>query len=310
MGNLLYKNIKEVFIMKIQRKEKKKILILLVTLLLIAIISYFNRSFAMKNYQEVEFATGLVTARALNVRQGPSLSYKVISKVYKNQYIRVFAKIDNWYIIQTDKDIVGAVYADYVKPIYPAKQTSNEAETSTEIEQTEQVETKPEESTQSNAETENKQEEQTNNAQEENVINVSTSEKENTTSELTADEKEIYDAINGAREEAGLALLQIDDDLQNICRIKAQEMVEKEYFSHQSPTYGSPFEMLKKEQISYKVAGENIAGNSDNKKAVEAWMNSESHKSNIINNSYNYTGIAVVNSPKYGKIYVQMFIGR
>lgn len=296
--------------MKIQRKEKKKFFILLVTILLIAIISYFNRSFAMKNYQEVEFATGLVTARALNVRQGPSLSYKVISKVYKNQYIRVFAKIDNWYIIQTDKDIVGAVYADYVKPIYPANKTKDEVETSIEIEQAEQVETKPEESEQNNAKKETEGKEQTDSAQEEKEINVSTSDEDNTTSVLTADEKEIFDAINRAREEAGLASLKIDDDLQNICRIKAQEMVEKGYFSHQSPTYGSPFEMLKKEQISYKVAGENIAGNSDNKKAVDAWMNSESHKSNIINNSYNYTGVAVVNSQKYGKIYVQMFIGR
>ena len=87
-------------------------------------------------------------------------------------------------------------------------------------------------------------------------------------------------------------------------------MVEKNYFSHDSPTYGSPFDMLKSNNIEYKVAGENIAGNTSNQKAVEAWLGSENHKKNIINNSYNYTGIAVVNSEKYGKIYVQMFIGR
>lgn len=108
----------------------------------------------------------------------------------------------------------------------------------------------------------------------------------------------------------GLEALSIDDDLQNICRIKAKEMVDKNYFSHSSPEYGSPFEMLKENGIIYKVAGENIAGNSENSKAVDAWMNSKNHKANIINKSYNYTGIAVVNSPKYGKIYVQMFIGR
>ena len=104
--------------------------------------------------------------------------------------------------------------------------------------------------------------------------------------------------------------LKIDDDLQNVCRIKAMEMVEKDYFSHTSPIYGTPFEMLKKEGIVYKVAGENIAGNIENEKAVEAWMSSENHKANILNNSYNYTGIAVVDSKKYGKIYVQMFIGK
>ena len=87
-------------------------------------------------------------------------------------------------------------------------------------------------------------------------------------------------------------------------------MVQKDYFSHNSPQYGSPFDMIKSNGIVYKVAGENIAGNIENAKAIDAWMNSENHKANILNKSYNYTGIAVVSSPKYGKIYVQMFIGR
>lgn len=104
--------------------------------------------------------------------------------------------------------------------------------------------------------------------------------------------------------------MQIDNELQNVARIKANDMVDNNYFSHTSPTYGSPFDMIKNFGISYKTAGENIAGNSSNSKAVNAWMNSEGHKANILNNSYNYTGLAVVNSPKYGKIYVQMFIGR
>ena len=97
---------------------------------------------------------------------------------------------------------------------------------------------------------------------------------------------------------------------ENVARIKAQDMVNSGYFSHTSPTYGSPFDMLKSFKVSYRTAGENIAGNSTNTGAVNAWMNSEGHKANILNNSYNYTGIAVVSSPKYGKIYVQMFIGR
>lgn len=87
-------------------------------------------------------------------------------------------------------------------------------------------------------------------------------------------------------------------------------MVDNNYFSHTSPTYGSPFDMMKSYGISYKTAGENIAGNSSNSGAVEAWMNSEGHKANILNSNYNYTGLAVVSSPKYGKIFVQMFIGK
>lgn len=127
---------------------------------------------------------------------------------------------------------------------------------------------------------------------------------------LTEDEKEILELINKQRTDNGLNPLAIDDELQNVARLKAQDMIDNNYFAHQSPTYGSPFDMMKNNQISYRTAGENIAGNSENTKAVEAWMNSESHKNNILNNSYTYTGIAVVTSPKYGKIYVQMFIGK
>lgn len=98
--------------------------------------------------------------------------------------------------------------------------------------------------------------------------------------------------------------------MQRVARIKAQDMVDNKYFDHNSPTYGSPFDMLKSFKISYKAAGENIAGNSSNSAAVTAWMNSSGHKANILNGNYNYTGIGVVKSPKYGKMYVQLFIGK
>lgn len=120
----------------------------------------------------------------------------------------------------------------------------------------------------------------------------------------------MFDLINAKRVANGLSALKIDDEVQNVARIKAQDMVDNNYFSHTSAIYGSPFDMLKSYGISYKTAGENIAGNSSNSGAVNAWMNSEGHKANILNSSFNYTGIGVVNSSKYGKIYVQMFIGQ
>ena len=95
-----------------------------------------------------------------------------------------------------------------------------------------------------------------------------------------------------------------------MARIKAQDMVDNNYFSHNSPTYGSPFQMLSSFKISYKTAGENIAGNSSNSAAVTAWMNSSGHKANILNSSFNYTGIGVVSNSKYGKVYVQIFLGK
>jgi len=131
-----------------------------------------------------------------------------------------------------------------------------------------------------------------------------------TTASLSADEQEVFDLINQQRINNGLSALVINQELQAVARDKAQDMVDNNYFSHTSPVYGSPFDMIKNYGITYKAAGENIAGNSSNSGAVTAWMNSEGHKANILSNSFNYTGIGVVNSSKYGKIYVQMFIGK
>ena len=127
---------------------------------------------------------------------------------------------------------------------------------------------------------------------------------------MSTDEKEVFNLINTQRNNNGLPSLKIDSEVQKVARIKAQDMADNNYFSHTSPTYGSPFDMLKSFKVSYKTAGENIAGNSSNSGAVNAWMNSSGHKANILNSSFNYTGIGVVSSNKYGKIFVQMFIGK
>lgn len=247
-----------------KKMEKKKIFILIITIAIIIAIGASYHVLGMQHYQTVDFSTGLVTADTLNVRQGPGTNYNIIAKVYKNEYIRVFARIGNWYVIQTDKDFVGAVSVDYIKPIYAS--TDNNS------------------NTQGNA--------------------------TNSTLELTEDEKEVFNLINQERQKAGLTALKMDEEVQNVARIKAKDMVDSNYFSHTSPIYGSPFEMLKNFKINYKAAGENIAGNSTNQKAVEAWMNSPGHKANILSTNYNYTGIGIVKSQKYGKIYVQMFTGK
>lgn len=131
----------------------------------------------------------------------------------------------------------------------------------------------------------------------------------NTTS-LSNDEKEVFDLINIQRNNNGLTSLKLDTEALNVARIKAKDMVDNNYFSHNSPTYGSPFQMLNSFKVTYKTAGENIAGNSSNSGAVNAWMNSSGHKANILNSSFNYTGIGVIKSSKYGKIYVQIFLGK
>ena len=229
----------------------------------------------MQHYYKLDFSTGLVTATKLNVRSGPGTGYSVVTTVNKNEYIRVFAGVGDWYIVQVEGDYVGAVSKKYIKPIYPNSTGSGN-------------------NTGTNSGSNNSSGNNTN-AQNSN---------------LTADEKEVFDLINKQRTNNGLKALTIDLEVQKVARIKAQDMVNNNYFSHTSPTYGSPFDMLKSFKISYKTAGENIAGNSSNSAAVNAWMNSSGHKANILNSGFNYTGIGVVSSPKYGKMYVQMFIGK
>ena len=232
-------------------------------LIILSIFTFFvlpTKSLAMTNYENVGTTTGLVNTTALNVRMGPGTMFKTVGTIYKNEYVRVFAKIGTWYVVQTDSDIIGAVSTKYIKLIYP-----------------------------------------TNNDNTNNTTNQKG---------LTTEEQEVFDLVNKQRTDNGLKALKVDSNLQKVAKGKANDMVKNNYFAHNSPTYGSPFDMMKKFGISYKSAGENLAGNSTGKRAVDAWMNSEGHRANILNSSFNYTGVAVVESSKYGRIYVQMFIGR
>ena len=84
-------------------------------------------------------------------------------------------------------------------------------------------------------------------------------------------------------------------------------MHDNQYFSHTSPTYGSPFDMMKQFGISYRTAGENIAmGQQSPQAVVDAWMNSEGHRANILNSSYTQIGMGYVADGNY---WSQMFIG-
>ena len=129
-------------------------------------------------------------------------------------------------------------------------------------------------------------------------------------SESQIDDKvnELLNLINNEREKNGLIKLQILPRLQEIAMTKAEDMVKNNYFSHESPNYGNPFDMMKNFGITYKSAGENIAGNSSIEGAFNSWLSSENHKQNILSTAYNYIGIGITPSEKYGYIIVAMFI--
>lgn len=120
----------------------------------------------------------------------------------------------------------------------------------------------------------------------------------------------VLSLINNARAENGMAPLSTLELLDSTAKAKAKDMVTNDYFSHNSPTYGSPFNMMKNAGITFKTAGENIAGNSSVEKAVNSWLLSDTHKANILSNAYNFVGIGVEKSDTYGYVIVVMFIGK
>ena len=105
--------------MKVKKLNKKKISVLIIMGIFLLTIVKITTSYGMQNYYNVGFTTGLVTATNLNVRSGPGSQYKIIATVKKNEYIRVFAGVGDWYIVQVEGDYVGVVSKKYVKAIYP-----------------------------------------------------------------------------------------------------------------------------------------------------------------------------------------------
>jgi len=129
-----------------------------------------------------------------------------------------------------------------------------------------------------------------------------------TTSALSAYEQKVVDLTNQERAKNGLAAIKIDTALSKVAREKSLDMSKNGYFSHTSPTYGSPFDMMKQFGISYQYAGENIAmGQRTPEEVVQAWMNSEGHRKNILSANFNYIGVGYVESGNY---WTQMFIGK
>jgi len=119
----------------------------------------------------------------------------------------------------------------------------------------------------------------------------------------------IFQLLNNERAKAGLNSLVYNTALNGLAFMKCREMVEKSYFSHQSPTYGSPFDMIRSNGISYICAGENLAIDSNADYAHTAWMNSPEHRKNILHRSFTQVGIGVHPKGNGSYTYAQLFIG-
>ena len=127
-------------------------------------------------------------------------------------------------------------------------------------------------------------------------------------SSVTTYEQEVIRLVNEIRKENGLKTLTYDWELARVARYKSQDMQDNKYFAHNSPVYGTPFQMIKSFGISYRSAGENIAkGYATPQAVVNAWMNSSGHRANILNASYTRIGVGYVAGGNY---WTQMFISK
>jgi len=125
---------------------------------------------------------------------------------------------------------------------------------------------------------------------------------------VTDEEYEMLRLINGVRQEQGLDLLELDMELTRVARRKALDMIDNNYFDHNSPTYGTPFDMIENYNIEYSLAGENLADSYSIEEAFQSLMASPDHRENIIKSRYDRVGNGFVKTKNGGFMIVQLFI--
>lgn len=132
----------------------------------------------------------------------------------------------------------------------------------------------------------------------------------NPTGEYAKFQQEVVDLVNKERTSRGLKPVTFNTELSKVATLKSQDMIDKNYFDHNSPTYGSPFDMMKKFGISYKAAGENIAmGQKTPQEVMNSWMKSSGHRKNILSPDFTELGVGVASNGS-SLYWTQMFIGK
>lgn len=122
-------------------------------------------------------------------------------------------------------------------------------------------------------------------------------------------EQQVVDLVNKERAAVGLPALKVNSQLSAVAEKKAEDLRDKNYFDHQSQTYGSPFDMMRQFGITYTAAGENIArGQKTPSEVMNGWMNSPGHRANILNSSYTEIGVGYVTDSRGTTYWVQHFI--
>src|SRR5690625_4858463 len=191
------------------------------------------------------------------------------------------------------------------------QENTNEVKPKQETEQPKQEEPKQESEQEPQKDQADSQQEQPKQEAEAPVQQTEQKQEEQTQSEsqqLNAFEQEVVELTNKEREKQGLNPLKVDDELSKVAREKSRDIKANNYFSHDSPTYGSPFDMMEQYGISYRTAGENIAkGQRTPEEVVNGWMNSDGHRANILSGDFTHIGVGYV---EQGNHWTQQFIGK
>lgn len=261
-----------------------------------------------------------ITANAANVRSGCDAGSPVLQSTSQNDTLDVVSQVENWYAVKLPENQIGFVSADQCTPIVADTNTNTNTAAGTQNNQVAALTTENQDSTDgkgtSNTPNGNEPDNTPATTPEDTNATGTTNQQKNTAktnnnqASLSDEENQMVKLVNEARAQNNLPALQIDIELANVARIKAQDMIDNNYFSHNSPTYGSPFDMLKDFGVEYVKAGENIAGNQSVEQAEEALMNSPGHRANILGEEYTHIGIGIKDGGQYGKMFSQMFISK
>lgn len=228
-----------------------------------------------------------ITADNANVRSGCNSTAPVLQTSSKDNNLDVVSQVADWFAVKLPNNQIGFVSKDQCKPVVAEdKKPEIPQQTAGAAPQAAQGGTTPGGTT------------------------PKTPSAKNDKGTLTSQEQEMINLVNQARAQNNVPALTMDMSLTNVARVKAQDMIDNNYFSHNSPKYGSPFDMMKSFGIHYVQAGENIAGNQSVANAHNSLMNSPGHRKNILSPDFTHIGIGIKKGGPYGYMFSQMFVSK
>lgn len=234
-----------------------------------------------------------VTVDQANIRTGCSNDASIVQTSNKDNTFDVLNQVSDWFAVKLSDNRIGFIPTSQCKPIASENKTAQVTPDTTGT-------TSPGATSQGST----------------TVPSPGTSTAPKTpaaqtnSATLTDAEQQMLKLVNDARSQNGLKPLKVDIQLCNVARIKSQDMIDNNYFSHSSPKYGNPFDMIKSFGISFVQAGENIAGNQNVQNAENALMNSPGHRKNILSPDFTHIGIGIRNGGPYGNMFTQQFISK